>query len=107
MHLAHCAAVRTHVLMRMIVSSVLANGVKLEYCTSMPCVLNKTDVLLGFASSILLCPCCLRKLNLAGYLHDTAECLSNVYQLLDTVALRAVNKRDLQTLRRWGIRKEL
>ena len=88
-------------------SSILVNGVKLEYCTSAPCVLNHSDALLGFTSSILLCPCCLRKLSLAGYLHDTSECLSKIYQLLDTPALRAINKRDLQTLHRWGIKKEI
>ena len=48
----------------------------------MPCALNNCDsVGEGAATSLLLCPCCLRKLELMGAVDDVPACLDAVREV--------------------------
>ena len=103
-HLEHSEALRTRVLVRMLLYCTLGNGVGLELCCeSDPCALNNCDsVGESAATSLLLCPACLRKLQFLGVLRDVPACLSALHRELSRPALREVSHRDLATLREWG-----
>ena len=103
-HLDHSYALRARALASTILYCVLGNGVGVELCCeNEPCVLNKSDsVGEAAAGSLLLCPCCLRKMQLFGFVRDVPACLDKLHALLSTPSIRAASERDLATLRAWG-----
>ena len=100
----HSEALRTRVLTSMVAYCVLGEGIGLDTCCeNSPCVMNNCDsVGEAAATSLLLCPCCLRKLQLNGCLTDVPACLDALREVLSGDALRSVSQRDLDTLREWG-----
>jgi hypothetical protein len=102
--LGHSAQLRGRVLGSMLLYCILGNGVGIEpCCESSPCALNNCDsVGEGAATSLLLCPCCLRKLQLAGVISDVPATLRRVKDVLSGPELRGVSEHDLQLLREWG-----
>ena len=103
-YLDHSEALRTRVLTSMVAYCVLGEGIGLDTCCeNSPCVMNNCDsVGEAAATSLLLCPCCLRKLQLNGCLTDVPACLDALREVLSGDALRSVSQRDLDTLREWG-----
>ena len=87
-----------------VVYCVLGKGVGIEQCCeNSPCIMNNSDgVGESAATSLLLCPCCLRKLQLMGVMTDVGLCLGKVSTLLNGDALREVSVRDREILRGWG-----
>ena len=83
---------------------VLGKGVGIEQCCeNSPCIMNNSDgVGESAATSLLLCPCCLRKLQLMGVLTDVPACLGKLSTLLSIPFLREVSVRDHESLRGWG-----
>ena len=88
----------------MVLYCVIGNGVGLDLCCeNSPCALNNCDsVGEGAITSLLLCPCCLRKLQVLGVVTDVPACLAKLHRLLSSEALREVSQGDLRTLREWG-----
>ena len=103
-HLDHSERLRTRVLCKDLLYCILGNGVGLELCCeSAPCALNNCDsVGESVATSLLLCPCCLRKLQILGLMPDVPACLGRLKRLLSSPALREVSHADLCTLEQWG-----
>ena len=103
-HLDHSERLRTRVLCKDLLYCILGNGVGLELCCeSAPCALNNCDsVGESAATSLLLCPCCLRKLQILGLMPDVPACLGRLQRLLSSPALREVSHADLCTLEQWG-----
>ena len=48
----------------------------------------------GATTSLLLCPCCLRKLQVLGVVTDVPACLARLHRLLSSEALREVSQAD-------------
>ncbi|KAJ8600777.1 hypothetical protein CTAYLR_006088 [Chrysophaeum taylorii] len=105
-YLDHSEPLRARVLAAMILHCVLSNGIGLDQCCeSDPCALNNCDSVGESASiSLLLCPCCLRKLQLLGIIRDVRACLAAMRRVLSSPALRGVSARDLEILDKWGVR---
>jgi len=111
-HLEHSEPLRRRVLVGMLLRCVLVNGVGLDdNCENEPCALNHCgSVGESVCTSLLLCPCCLRKLQFLGHLPGTADgahngvavCLGKLHSLLNAPELRAVSQTDLRVLHEWG-----
>ena len=102
--LSHSEALQMRVIAMNVVYCVLGKGVGIEQCCeNSPCIMNNSDgVGESAATSLLLCPCCLRKLQLMGAMSDVGECLGKLTTLLNGDALREVSVRDREILRGWG-----
>ena len=102
--LSHSETLRRRVIAINIAYCVLGKGVGIEpCCENSPCIMNNSDGVGESASrSLLLCPCCLRKLQLMGILTDVPACLDKLSTLLNGDALREVSVRDREILRCWG-----
>lgn len=107
-HLAHSSALARRVLLGNVLYCLLGAGAGLDVCENSPCVLNCVltqwvdSVGEAAARSLLLCPCCLRKMQAFGFVHDVPACLKGLHAVLNTPALVGVSARDLATLREWG-----
>ena len=106
--LSHSEALQKRVIAMNIAYCVLGKGVGIEQCCeNSPCIMNNSDgVGESAATSLLLCPCCLRKLQLMGVMTDVGECLGKLTTLLNGDALRGdalreVSVRDREILRGW------
>ena len=102
--LQHSALLRARCLTSLLLFCVLTNGVGLEKCENEPCALNECNHCVGAlaCTSLLLCPCCMRKLQIAGAVSDVPGCLASLHAVLSDSALKPVSARDLATLREWG-----
>ena len=102
--LSHSEALQMRVIAMNIAYCVLGKGVGIEQCCeNSPCIMNNSDgVGESAATSLLLCPCCLRKLQLMGVLTDVPACLAKLSTLLGDPFLREVSVRDREILRGWG-----
>ena len=102
--LSHSPALQKRVIAMNIAYCVLGKGVGIEQCCeNNPCIMNNSDgVGESAATSLLLCPCCLRKLQLMGVMTDVPTCLAKLSELLNGDALREVSVRDREILRGWG-----
>ena len=102
--LDHSFALRARVLAGLVLECVLGTGLGLERgCQSEPCALNFA-VAMGAraANSLLLCPCCMRKLQCRGVVRDVPATLEALRRVLSGPALRGVSAKDLHHLREWG-----
>ena len=101
--LSHSEALQRRVIAINVAYCVLGKGVGIEpCCENSPCIMNNSDgVGESAATSLLLCPCCLRKLQLVGVMTDVPACLDKLSTLLNGDALYDVSRKDLEILAYW------
>ena len=84
------------------VVSLVYSSLPLCVCENSPCCMNNSDgVNEILAISLILCPGCLRKLQLIGAMPDVSGGLRSLWECLEEAG--AGFEGDMRTLERWGM----
>jgi len=76
-------------------------------CENKHCVMNNSDSMdeMEMSSHIIMCPACIRKLQLGKFVQDPSELLQNLFDVLQQEPFVTYNQTDLQTLQSYGFGK--
>jgi len=109
----HLSSVQRSLLYSSLVLGIVLHHLGLEYCENAHCTLNNFDSVSEAVtdSSLILCPACLRKLQLCHVLghgkEDVSLFLRRLHSVLNNESLfRKVCQGDLQKLQEYGVQGE-
>ena len=76
-------------------------------CENKHCVMNNSDSMdeMEMSSHIIMCPACIRKLQLGKFVQDPSDFLQNLFDVLQQEPFATYNRTDLQTLQSYGFGK--
>ena len=102
-------ALRSRTFAGMVAYCAFGSGAGLDVCENEPCAMNNSDSVDESAvGSLLLCPCCVRKLERDGVVADARACYARLAALLPDGALLGgcanctQGAKDRRVLRSWG-----
>jgi len=102
-HFFNDAKMRSRAFAATALQAALRGGAGLSACENWNCALNRISCFGDLAAhSLLCCPCCFRRLELAGVVGDVDAVLRRLAVLLASDDFRTVSARDLRELGQYG-----